>query len=78
MIQLSFDEETEKYVRLMCTRKGVSLEDYILGNLEWDTKPDCLSPNILNRIPKGMCYGCEWKDRCPDREHPAKKKEATA
>jgi hypothetical protein len=65
-IQLSFDGETERYVRLMCTRKGVSIEDYILGNLEWDSKPDCLSEKVLMKIPKGICRGCEYAATCPD------------
>ena len=63
---LSFNEETEKYVRLLCTRKGILLEDYILDNFEWDDKPDCISPEILIKVPKGMCYECQWNDRCPD------------
>lgn len=66
VIKLSFDGDTEKYVRLMCTRKGVTIEDYILGNLKWDNKPDCLSETVLTKIPKGMCWGCEYFDNCPD------------
>ncbi len=68
-INLMFaDAETANYVRLMMTRKGVTTEDYILGNLEWDDKPDCLAPEILKKIPKGLCRGCEWHDKCPDSE----------
>jgi hypothetical protein len=65
-IQLSFDEDTERYVRLMCTRKGVTLEDYVLGNLEWDDKPDCLVDKVMVKIPKGICWECQWFDKCPD------------
>ena len=67
-ITLLFDEETEQYVRLMCTRKGVTIEDYILGNLEWDDHPDCMKPEVILKIPKktGICHECEWTDNCPD------------
>ena len=66
MIQLSFNKETETYVRLMCTRKGVTLENYIVENMEWDDHPDCMKPEVLTKIPKGMCYNCEWGEVCPD------------
>jgi hypothetical protein len=66
VIQLSFDDETEEYVRLMCTRKGFVLEDYILDNFEWDDTPDCLYPDVLMEIPAGMCDGCEFSNKCPD------------
>jgi hypothetical protein len=65
---LNLDEEAERYFRLMCTRKGTTPEDYILGNLEWDPKPDCLHDEVLTEIPDGMCRGCEYFDRCPDAE----------
>ena len=72
MIQLLFDKETEQYVRLMCTRKGITLEGYIIDNFEWDDKPECLSDGVLLKIPKRMCRDCEYSDRCPDSKHSSK------
>jgi hypothetical protein len=60
------DEETADYVKLVCRRKGISLESYIVDNLEWDNKPDCLYPDVLTKIPKGVCHECEFNETCPD------------
>jgi hypothetical protein len=63
-ITLSFDEETEEYVRLMCTRKGYSLENYILDNFEWDDKPECISDN--SGPNRAFCVDCEYNEKCLD------------
>jgi len=40
---LVFDTaKTAQYVELMCRRKGTTPERYIVENMEWDDKPDCL------------------------------------
>jgi hypothetical protein len=72
-IVLTFaDKETIDYVKLVCRRKGTSLESYIVGNLEWDDKLECISFSGKGlMINWRMCNRCDYSDRCPD----AKKKE---
>ena len=62
-ILLTFaDKETADYVRLICRRKGIALEAYIVDNFEWDDKPDCISDCNYR------CILCEYNDKCPDSE----------
>ena len=65
------DSETTDYVKLVCRRKGTSLESYIIDNFEWDDKLYCMSFPHLS-ITWRTCDGCEYSDRCPD----VKKKES--
>lgn len=63
-IRLVFaDKETADYVRLVCTRKGITLEDYIIDNFEWDDKLSCL---VEDQINEEVCDGCQYSDVCPD------------
>jgi hypothetical protein len=61
------DKETADYVKLVCRRKGTSLESYIVGNMEWDSMPECIEAEYDWKT----CDGCDYSDRCPD----ARKKE---
>ena len=71
-IEILCSEEDEKYIRLMCTRKGMTLFDYIMDNFEWDDKPVCLLSE--DPISKKDCAECEWGDQCPDNLNRKKKK----
>lgn len=64
MIRLLFDGETESYVQLVCSRKGVTLENYILENFEWDDQLECLEPGASP--DHEICESCDFNDRCPD------------
>lgn len=74
-ITLTFpDKETADYVRLVCTRKCIRLEDYIIDNFEWDDKPECLS---LDEKPNEIICkkrNCEWAQDCPDAVKKKKRK----
>lgn len=64
-ILLTFkDKDTADYVRLVCRRKGISLDEYILGNFEWDDTLYCLIEG--GNITADTCDGCDYADRCPD------------
>jgi len=66
-IVLAFEDEMQAdYVKLMCRRKGTSLESYIVDNFEWDYMPDCLHPEGSENITSKVCKGCDWIDTCPD------------
>ena len=67
MIQLNFDEQVEKDIRLICTRKGFTLESYIIDNFEWDSPLPCMDEDI-KKITELVCEGCDYIDRCPDAE----------
>jgi hypothetical protein len=56
------DKETADYVKTVCRRKGTSLESYILGNMEWDTMPEC----IESEYDWKTCHSCDYSNRCPD------------
>jgi hypothetical protein len=63
-IVLTFaDDDTADYVRNICRRKGITLEDYILDNFEWDDQPEC----IFEKISADCCDGCQYNDSCPDK-----------
>ena len=63
IITLKFaDADTANYVRNICRRKGVTLENYILGNFEWDDQPEC----VFEEITAEVCDGCQYNDGCPD------------
>lgn len=62
------DKETADYVKLVCRRKSTSLESYIVGNMEWDSMPECIESEYDRRT----CKGCDYSGRCPD----VKKKES--
>ena len=72
---LVFDTaKTAQYVELMCRRKGTTPERYIVENMEWDDKPDCLmgwddKPDCMcsNRRSHRICYDCQWVSVCPDK-----------
>jgi hypothetical protein len=72
MIRLSFDAETEQYIRLMCTRKGFTLESYILDNFEWDDKLECID---VKKITWRTCKGCDYINKCPDAKQETSKKQ---
>lgn len=59
------DEATANYVRLVCTRKSITLEDYVLDNFEWDDQPYCFSDEVTE-ITSEVCDGCEYLESCPD------------
>ena len=62
---LVFDTaKTAQYVELMCRRKGTTPERYIVENMEWDDKPDCM---CSNRRSHRICYDCQWVSVCPDK-----------
>jgi hypothetical protein len=67
-ILLSFaDKGTADYVRRVCTRKGITLESYILENFEWDDQLQCLSDfNEGEKITAAICLECEYIETCPD------------
>ena len=56
------DEETVDYVKKICRRKGIVLEEYILDNFEWDSPLQCMNDEDV----KVDCSGCDYIDRCPD------------
>lgn len=61
-ILLTFkDEATADYVRLVSSRKGYDLENYILGNFEWDDRFPC-----LEKIDPKDCKICDFFESCPD------------
>jgi hypothetical protein len=63
-IRLIFaDKETVDYIRLVCTRKGITLESYIIDNFEWDDKLPCL---VEDQINEEICDGCQYIEVCPD------------
>ena len=64
------DKETADYVKLVCRRKGTSLESYIVDNLEWDDTPACMVTEEYYTWKD--CKVCDYSDRCPDRKkkHP--------
>lgn len=59
------DKETVDFINLICKRKGITLEGYIVDNLEWDDKPACFDPEV-SRITHKVCEECDYFDRCPD------------
>jgi len=67
-IVLTFaDKETADYVRIVCKRKGTTLEQYIIGNFEWDDQLFCLSDlNEGQKITVEICEGCDFIEKCPD------------
>jgi len=61
-IVLTFaDKETADCVKLVCKRKGTTIEDYIIDNFEWDEQLPC-----LENVTKDMCDECDFSTRCPD------------
>jgi len=66
------DKETADYIRLICSRKSTTIEDYIVDNLEWDDKPECLVSGDVLEPAHDMCYECEYSDTCPDSKSDAK------
>jgi len=62
------DKETADYVRLICKRKGITLEDYIIDNFEWDDEPYCFyyGQGAPLEVNSDVCDGCEYLDTCPD------------
>ena len=56
------DKETADYVKLVCKRKGTTLEDYIIDNFEWDEQLPCLEEQPI----KDMCEECDFSSCCPD------------
>ena len=56
------DKEIVDYIKLVCKRKGTTLEGYIIDNFEWDEQLPCLE----EQITKDTCEGCDFFDRCPD------------
>jgi len=65
IILLFEDKETVDYIKSVCRRKGIGLEDYILDNFEWDDQPECLQSEI-SKIIIETCKYCDFSDRCPD------------
>jgi len=65
-ILLTFDsEETTDYIKMVCRRKGVTLDRYILENFEWDDMPECfyVKPEEVEQA----CRECEYNNVCLDR-----------
>lgn len=67
-ILLNFgDKETVDYINLVCRRKCIDLEDYILDNFEWDDKLPCMDENDSVRDDDPFCcVGCDYAVTCPD------------
>jgi hypothetical protein len=66
-ITLTFaNKEMANYIRLVCTRKGVMLEDYIVGNFEWDDQLNCMQYDFPRKITSDTCIDCDYRDKCPD------------
>ena len=68
-IVLTFtDKETADYVRLVCRRKSITLENYIIGNFEWDRDPYCFNygQGAPLKVNSEVCEGCDFMDKCPD------------
>lgn len=64
-ITLKFaDSDTVDYINLICKRKCVDLESYILDNFEWDDPLTCIVEG--GEITSEMCEGCNFADGCPD------------
>lgn len=64
-ILLTFKDEGEaEYIRLICRRKCMDLESYILDNFEWDDTPYCM--RVGGKITADVCDGCDYAERCPD------------
>jgi len=59
------DKDTADYVKLVCRRKGTSLESYIVDNFDWDEMPECIE-NL--EYDWEACSDCDYSDRCPDRK----------
>jgi hypothetical protein len=71
-ILLTFaDAQTAEYVKLMCRRKGTSLESYIVDNFEWDDEPECFGDEMIDYA---MCSHCDYKKKCPDAKTRKRKK----
>ena len=59
------DADTANYVRLVCSRKSITLEDYIIDNFEWDDKLPCRTYYVPFPTVE-TCEGCDYSDKCPD------------
>lgn len=65
-ILLTFaDEETATYIKTVNSRKGTTLESYILDNFEWDDTLECM---IDGKIKAKVCKRCDYNDGCPDKK----------
>ena len=63
------DKKTADYVRLVCRRRGMALEAYIIDNFEWDETLPCLVDSDEEHEPsKEICEGCDQaiSGHCPD------------
>ena len=67
-VLLTFESDDDAdFVKLVCRRKGTTIESYIVDNMEWDDKLDCLYfEHVRSKPKKKMCRGCEYSDTCPD------------
>jgi len=68
-IVLTFEEKkTVDYIKKVCRRKGITLEDYIIDNFEWDDMPACFweEVKVNGKITKETCEDCEFIENCPD------------
>jgi len=66
-ITLTFaNKETADYIRLVCTRKGIMLEGYIIDNFEWDDPLNCMRYDHIRKITSDTCIDCDYLDKCPD------------
>ena len=64
-ITITFEsEEQADEIRLICTRKGITLADYVVENFEWDDQPDCIKGEPIS---EDICSPCDWNDNCPDK-----------
>jgi hypothetical protein len=74
-ITLTFaDKETADYVRLVCTRKSISLADYVVDNFEWDDKPECIALDEKPNIYICAKRNCQFAEDCPDAVKRKKRK----
>jgi hypothetical protein len=66
-ILLTFGSKEElDFVFLVARRKGYHLPNYLLDNIEWDDKLNCLVPEIPAKPSKDICDGCDFIGTCPD------------